>query len=653
MPSRRRDSVGDDSDGYFDPDDPDFVVGDDEVAEDDDEDLDADYLSGDDDDVVVRRNQGRNTRRRAAVKQVCRYGTACYRRNPVHFAEFAHPWLDKDHEKQEATGVSSSSASAIDNNRSTNESRSLARHPSSGKRKSSNDEDEENFDTTDDEASTPRKTVLKKARPEPDNGSPLSPPSPHRPHQSSNEALSSPVIKPRSPVDAPSVTPPSASPSPQQTTATDERQDPENTPRSSKFVRIAIPSIGTAEGHIPIEQAAVCASTVIRQFCNTHSERYNFELLLVDPDTSVLDEFKQHLNGVTQFRTLQADDISILNTQHDLPSQVLITEMSWRWKTSATAGCHQIHHRAGTCLMERARELYPKAATIGTAYTIPVPTSSPLHQDERVEFVVHFVAPNMNANRPNCLSGIHMAIKQLESTYRAALKCVDNILIGVPVHSPAPAAPVRDAFSTLMSSKPSASSAISTAEPAMRGDKRDWSDALMPYCREPERYPDVVTYDQQVVIMKDKYAKAKMHFLVLPRRRIDGLLQLSKDDVSLLDDMKGKADELVEGCKALDPDVTFRIGFHAIPSMRQLHMHVISQDFQSPSLKNKKHWNSFNTEFFRDFEDVRSRLTNTGKVVYDEAEYEALLKEPLRCHRCRAVCSNMPKLKEHIAVCRD
>ena len=26
---------------------------------------------------------------------VCRYGQACYRKNPIHFQEFLHPWLDK------------------------------------------------------------------------------------------------------------------------------------------------------------------------------------------------------------------------------------------------------------------------------------------------------------------------------------------------------------------------------------------------------------------------------------------------------------------------------------------------------------------------------------------------------------------------------
>lgn len=33
-------------------------------------------------------------------------------------------------------------------------------------------------------------------------------------------------------------------------------------------------------------------------------------------------------------------------------------------------------------------------------------------------------------------------------------------------------------------------------------------------------------------------------------------------------------------------------------STSHVHLHVISQDFDSPCLKNKKHWNSFNTDYF-------------------------------------------------------
>ena len=31
----------------------------------------------------------------AETRPVCQYGRECYRKNPVHFQEFAHPWLDE------------------------------------------------------------------------------------------------------------------------------------------------------------------------------------------------------------------------------------------------------------------------------------------------------------------------------------------------------------------------------------------------------------------------------------------------------------------------------------------------------------------------------------------------------------------------------
>ena len=59
-----------------------------------------------------------------------------------------------------------------------------------------------------------------------------------------------------------------------------------------------------------------------------------------------------------------------------------------------------------------------------------------------------------------------------------------------------------------------------------------------------------------------------------------------------------------------------KAGFHAVPSMTRLHLHVISQDFDSPCLKNKKHWNSFTTEFFLSHQDVVSQLETNGKVRF-------------------------------------
>jgi len=85
--------------------------------------------------------------------------------------------------------------------------------------------------------------------------------------------------------------------------------------------------------------------------------------------------------------------------------------------------------------------------------------------------------------------------------------------------------------------------------------------------------------------------------------------------------------------------------------MRQLHLHVISQDFESTQLKNKKHWNSFNTAFFRDSVDVMDEVSSDGKATLKDDD--KLLSMELRCHRCRSAHPNIPRLKSHISSCQS
>ena len=98
------------------------------------------------------------------------------------------------------------------------------------------------------------------------------------------------------------------------------------------------------------------------------------------------------------------------------------------------------------------------------------------------------------------------------------------------------------------------------------------------------------------------------------------------------------------------PESKFKLGFHAIPSMAQVHMHVISQDFHSPCLKTKKHWNSFNTEYFIPVEKLLELLKNHGTVgskIRQENKGE-LLKMDLQCNQCDRKAKNMPDLKSHL-----
>lgn len=201
--------------------------------------------------------------------------------------------------------------------------------------------------------------------------------------------------------------------------------------------------------------------------------------------------------------------------------------------------------------------------------------------------------------------------------------------------------------------KPVSASAAGTARPRprpagaqpSRSHGGHWSMKLLDTMKDPNM---IVKEDDKIVIIKDAYPKAKHHFLVLPKDNISSLRALNLSHVSLLQGMLELGKSLESELTTKDPSLTFQHGYHAVPSMTRLHMHVISRDFNSPCLKTKKHWNSFTTDFFLPAEDVIGRLQTHGKVVVDKARYDEVLKSPLKCHVCHASCQNMPKLKDHI-----
>eukprot|EP00026_Physarum_polycephalum_P011872 Phypoly_transcript_12120.p1 GENE.Phypoly_transcript_12120~~Phypoly_transcript_12120.p1 ORF type:complete len:347 (+),score=49.51 Phypoly_transcript_12120:10-1050(+) len=177
-------------------------------------------------------------------------------------------------------------------------------------------------------------------------------------------------------------------------------------------------------------------------------------------------------------------------------------------------------------------------------------------------------------------------------------------------------------------------------------------EGLLVYCDHPDdpKYKDcVVEYDDSMVVIYDKYPKAEYHFLVLPRVHIRGPHVLNSAHVPVVKSMLQKAQDMVAKVnKTKKVPVKFSIGFHAVPSMSQLHLHVISKDMNSPAMKTKKHWNSFTTEFFVDGHEFLRILEDKGAVKFDKHTYESMLKQDLRCHLCREELPNIPKLKAHL-----
>nr|XP_056704543.1 aprataxin [Euleptes europaea] len=170
-----------------------------------------------------------------------------------------------------------------------------------------------------------------------------------------------------------------------------------------------------------------------------------------------------------------------------------------------------------------------------------------------------------------------------------------------------------------------------------------WSQGLKASMQDPNMQ---VYKDERVVVIKDKYPKARYHWLVLPWQSISSLKAVTGEHLELLEHMHAIGERMVQQCPEKDT-LRFRLGYHAIPSMSHLHLHIISQEFDSPWLKNKKHWNSFTTEYFIDSQDVIGMIKKKGKVTVNSQAPESL-KAPLRCHICKEPQPTIPQLKAHL-----
>jgi len=171
-----------------------------------------------------------------------------------------------------------------------------------------------------------------------------------------------------------------------------------------------------------------------------------------------------------------------------------------------------------------------------------------------------------------------------------------------------------------------------------------WNQGLISSMNDPEK---VIYSNSYIVTIKDKYPKAKHHYLVLPKKKVATLHIMTIEDIDLLKMMDSEGTRLA----TLHENSQFKMGYHAVPSMAQVHLHVISTDFDSPFLKNKKHWNSFNTPYFISSRDAIDQMEASGKIKEpDKFLSKQWISMPLKCNVCEFFPKNMPNLKNHVKV---
>lgn len=206
-------------------------------------------------------------------------------------------------------------------------------------------------------------------------------------------------------------------------------------------------------------------------------------------------------------------------------------------------------------------------------------------------------------------------------------------------------------------------------------------DALGEYIEDPARFHPfpVVYYDDDFVAVYDRFPKSSLHLLLLPRDP-EKTAQHPFDafeDPEFLAQVQAEAKKLrtiaaaelrrkygkysaqdKERHQAMNADPPpdklpagrdwekdIMCGIHAHPSMSHLHVHIMSVDRYSDSMKHRKHYNSFSTPFLVDIADFPLAKDDVKR----HPGREGYLKQDFKCWRCGENFGNkFTKLKDHL-----
>jgi len=418
---------------------------------------------------------------------------------------------------------------------------------------------------------------------------------------------------------------------------------------------IAFPSLSTSTFQFDLSKAAQIATEEIHSFLRSNSDT-RLRIYLVDLTQSpTIEEFQQKRNelSVNDDRyEIIVGDITKLRTQLGITANCIVNAGNSTLSDKGGGINAAIHKAAGSELLQETKRIVKSSKVqVSRPYPVSLSANSPLRVNQGIEHIIQVCGPNMNPSRANYLDGDYQKGSQLlRKAYRSILECFSGYFQQFIEHAqPVSSTRLEQLDSEESHSVPTAKPKVS-AVPKSTPTTFGWKDKLLEYVYNPDS-EGVYYHDDQVVIIYDKFPKAKVHLLVIPKQIIKSISVLNSSHIPLLNQMKSHANRIIA---ELDPQSKrkFRVGFHAIPSMNQVHMHVISQDFDSPCLKNKTHWQSFTTEFFIDAEEFIEKLTEHGSTFFiDQNYYENILKGDLKCPKCQTKLATIPKAKQHTASC--
>ncbi|KAL7549272.1 hypothetical protein ACHAWF_012544 [Thalassiosira exigua] len=187
------------------------------------------------------------------------------------------------------------------------------------------------------------------------------------------------------------------------------------------------------------------------------------------------------------------------------------------------------------------------------------------------------------------------------------------------------------------------------------------------------RNPLILFMNEEYVCTYDMYPKARYHVLLMPRRKSDGTVR-GLGTVDALNDLESShlselkefhelganiARRLVEFHEN-SPNhsaISFMLGYHALPSLEPLHLHIISSDLDSPCITKRDHIVSFISPlFFVEPLSVERHLASAfaDSVVLSvrtERARDVRDSTPMTCLRCGRNAASVPDWKRHNVNC--
>ena len=478
-------------------------------------------------------------------------------------------------------------------------------------------------------------------------------------------------------------------------------------PSTPGYERLAFPCLCLSDAFLEPDTAMEAAAHAVRTFLSSHAWP-SLQLVWAEDSAAqyqlILAYLRQrHPDLLPSSSPAPADALShrfalLCSSLAALPEAhrcaAVANSTDWKWASTGDLKRRALNAACGEKLTELTEAAVGAGVVgrVGEAYAVRLTEPCAL-TDRGVRVVLQVVPPTFNPDRTDFVGGASKdgndaRVQLLRDTYTRMFTVWCDL-----IHPPTTRRSLRhehidvaDGEDNAVASQRSTQSSDSTSHPVREGlleslallsplpayayPSEAWSSSppgasqmsLSGYLRWPlpgSLAHAVYCEDRACVVIYDRYPKARVHLLLLSKHQppLRSIADVDSASAHVVSELKDRADaiaaHLVDQLR-LPLSTSLLSGFHAIPSLTPLHLHLVSSDFDSACLKHKKHWNSFTTAFFVPPDDVLRDVRNSGRVSVDKDRMAALLRAPLRCCRrgCNVAIATMPALKRHIATCK-